>query len=107
MLHKAAKEYATRPSEMFGLEGGWLCWCFDRAVNTYGSRVDTLLQQTKTQGRGKSQKTVPKYTVDQALQEALSRGKGVKAPLLEMAAMELEKAKKEGRKSFRIVGRES
>jgi hypothetical protein len=75
MLHRRAKSYATSPSAMMGVDDEYLAFCFDEAIEIFGTMVDGLLKQEKTSGSGKHQKTVRKHkTISAAIREAIKLG---------------------------------
>lgn len=53
-----------------GLENPLNRYQFNRVCDLYGQRVDDLLAQRKTVGKGHKAKQVPVYTLEEALERA-------------------------------------
>lgn len=69
-LHRRAKDYHQRPSELLLIEQPLMASAFDRWVHVYGTKVDALLEERKKEKQGKNTVYKPKYTLEQALGKA-------------------------------------
>ena len=70
LLHRRSKAYHLNPSDELGLENPLIRYQFNRVCELYGQRVDDLLEQRKTVGKGKKAKQVPVFTLEEALERA-------------------------------------
>lgn len=43
--------FGKAPSEYFGLQYPWTCYCFDEAIFIFGRLVEGLLQETDKKGK--------------------------------------------------------
>lgn len=61
-LHNLATAYGTRPSEILGVDDGYLAYQVDLACLTFGRYVENKLAERTSKGR-------PKYTVEALVAE--------------------------------------
>lgn len=51
-----AKEFQARPSELYGIHDDYDAFCFDRAVYTFGTYVESEVEKAGEQGKTKDQR---------------------------------------------------
>lgn len=79
MLHRRAKAYGISPSEIFEIEDDYSAYCFDEAIEVFGTMVDGLLKEMESTGSGTDKKLVHKYkTIESAIRAAVRLGSDVK-----------------------------
>lgn len=72
-LYQMATTYQNRPSELIGVDDPWLAFQFDRAIFLFGRAVENRLQERKNIGTSKKPRYVPKYTLQEAINEVLRK----------------------------------
>lgn len=50
-----SRTWKVRPSEMYGIAGEFAAWCFDRAVTTFGTAVETDIKESTSKAKDDAQ----------------------------------------------------